>query len=309
VEGGLFLNVVVRKCARVLQLLPSKDESLLFRRNALFVLDLSLHVRDGVVWLDIKSDRFTGQCLDEDLHGTTSESQDKVEGGLFLNVVVRKCARVFQLLPSEDESLLFRRNALFVLDLGLHVRDGIIWLDVKGDRFTGQRLDEDLHGTTSQSQNKMQCALLLDVVVRKSSCVFQLLSSEDESLLFRRNAFFVLDLSFDIRDGIIWFNIKRDRFTGQCLDEDLHGAAPQSQDQVQSALFLDVVVGQRPGIFQLLSSKDEPLLFRRNPLLVLDLCLDIGDGIIGFDVQCNSFPCKGFDKYLHSHLESCSFRS
>jgi len=232
-----------------------------------------------------------------------------VEGGLFLDVVVRKRARVFQLLPSEDESLLFRRNALFVLDLGLHVGDGVVWLDVKSDRFTGQRLDEDLHGTTSESQDKVEGGLFLDVVVRKRARVFQLLPSEDESLLFRRNAFFVLNLGFDICDGIIWFNIKSDRFTGQGLDEDLHGTTPQSQDQVQSALFLDIVVGQRPGIFQLLSSKDKPLLFRRNSLLVLDLCLDIGDGIIGFDVQCNSFPCKGFDKYLHSHLERSSFQS
>ena len=57
-------------------------------------------------------------------------------------------------------------------------------------------LDLDLtHSSSSQAQHEMESGLLLDVVVRKSSSVLQLLSSEDESLLIRRNSFLVLDLS------------------------------------------------------------------------------------------------------------------
>ena len=56
-------------------------------------------------------------------------------------------------------------------------------------------LDLDASETTStKSQNEMEGGLLLDVVVRESAAIFELLSSEDKSLLIRWNSFLVLDL-------------------------------------------------------------------------------------------------------------------
>jgi hypothetical protein len=52
---------------------------------------------------------------------------------------------------------------------------------------------------------------------------------------------------------------------------------------VQSRLLLDVVVGQRAAVFQLLSGEDEALLVRGNTLLVLDLALHIINCIRRFD--------------------------
>ena len=65
----------------------------------------------------------------------------------------------------------------------------------------------------------MQSALLLNVIIRKGSAIFQLLTSENESLLIRRDTFLVLDLSLDILDGVSWFDIKSDSLTseGLCL--------------------------------------------------------------------------------------------
>jgi hypothetical protein len=54
---------------------------------------------------------------------------------------------------------------------------------------------------------------------------------------------------------------------------------------VECALLLDVVVGERPTILQLLTRKDQALLVRRNALLVLNLGLDIVDGIRGLDLK------------------------
>ena len=68
-----------------------------------------------------------------------------MEGGLLLDVVVRKSTAVLELLASEDETLLVGRDALLVLDLGLHVVDGVGWLDLKGDGLASQSLDENLH--------------------------------------------------------------------------------------------------------------------------------------------------------------------
>ena len=75
----------------------------------------------------------------------TTESKDKMEGGLLLDVVIRKGATVLELLASEDESLLIGRDALLVLDLGLHVVDSVGRLDLKGDGLAGKGLNKDLH--------------------------------------------------------------------------------------------------------------------------------------------------------------------
>ena len=68
----------------------------------------------------------------------------------------------------------------------------------------------------------MESGLLLDVVVRESSAVFKLLSSEDETLLIWWNTFLILDLSLDIFNGVCWLNFKGDGFTGEGFDENLH---------------------------------------------------------------------------------------
>ena len=53
VQRALLLDVVVRERPAVLQLLAGKDQALLIRRDALFVLDLRLDVLDRVGGLDL----------------------------------------------------------------------------------------------------------------------------------------------------------------------------------------------------------------------------------------------------------------
>ena len=62
--------------------------------------------------------------------------------------------------------------------------------------------------------------------------VLQLLPSENQALLIRRNSFFVLNLSFDIIDGVAGLNVERDGFARQRLDKDLHATA-EPEDQVE----------------------------------------------------------------------------
>merc|ERR1711966_365221 len=87
VQGRLLLDVVVGESTAVLELLASKDQTLLIRRNTLLVLDLLLDVLDGIGWLDIKSDGLAGEGLDKDLH-TTTQAEHEVQGRLLLDVVV-----------------------------------------------------------------------------------------------------------------------------------------------------------------------------------------------------------------------------
>ena len=217
VESRLLLDIVVGQSATVLQLLTSEDETLLVRGDTLLILNLGLDVVDRVRGLDFERDGLAGERLDEDLH-TTAQAEDEVEGGFLLDVVVGKGATVFELLASENETLLVRRNALLVLDLALYVVDGIGGLDLQGDSLASESLDEDLH-TTAQTQDKVEGGFLLDVVVGKGATVFELLASEDQALLVRGDALLILDLGLDIIDGVGGLDLKSDGLASQSLND------------------------------------------------------------------------------------------
>lgn len=62
--------------------------------------------------------------FDEDMHAT-SQTGDKIQGGLLLYVLVCKGAIVLQLLSSKDQTLLVRANAFLVMDLGLNIINSV----------------------------------------------------------------------------------------------------------------------------------------------------------------------------------------
>ena len=69
---------------------------------------------------------------------------------------------------------------------------------------------EESSSSTSESEDQMKSGLLLDVVVRKGSSVFKLLSSKNESLLIWGDTLFVLDLSLDSLNWVRRLNIESD---------------------------------------------------------------------------------------------------
>ncbi|KFP74356.1 hypothetical protein N311_02483, partial [Apaloderma vittatum] len=158
--------------------LAGKDQPLLVRGNAFLVLDLGLDILNGVTRLHLKGDGLARQGLHKDLHATP-EAQDKVQGGLLLDVVVREGAPIFQLLASKDQPLLVRGNAFLVLDLGLDILNGVTRLHLKGDGLARQGLHKDLHATP-EAQDKVQGGLLLDVVVGQGAPILQLLAGKDQ---------------------------------------------------------------------------------------------------------------------------------
>ena len=68
-------------------------------------------------------------------------------------------------------------------------------------------------------------------------------------------------------------------------------AAPQPQDKVERRLLLDVVIGQGATVLKLLASEDQTLLIWGNSLLVLNLGLDVLDGIRGLDIKSDGLSC------------------
>ncbi len=62
-------------------------------------------------------------------------------------------------------------------------------------------------------------------------------------------------------------------------------SSSETKDQVKGGFLLDVVIAQGATIFQLLSGKDKTLLIRRDSFLILDLRLDIVDGVRWLDIK------------------------
>ncbi|KAH8357067.1 hypothetical protein KR200_009908 [Drosophila serrata] len=99
-----------------------------------------------------------GQDAQRGLNDTTTQAEHQVQGRLLLDVVVGQGAAILQLLAGEDQTLLIWGNALLVLDLGLHILDGVRRLHLQGDGLAGEGFHEDLHGggvvaaSTTQSQ-------------------------------------------------------------------------------------------------------------------------------------------------------------
>merc|ERR1712001_536674 len=112
------------------------------------------------------------------------------------------------------------------------------------------------------------------------------------SVIFQLSKFDILMLVFDFLGGSVILLLAFLTTTSE------------TEYQVKSGFFLDVIVGQSSAIFQLFSSKNQTLLIWRNSFLVLDLCLDIFNGIRGFNFKSNCFSSQSFNKYLHSSSET-----
>ena len=65
---------------------------------------------------------------------------------------------------------------------------------------------------------------------------------------------------------------------------------------------MDVVVGEGASVLELLSCEDQSLLIGGNSLLVLDLGLDVLDGVRGLDVKGNRLTSESLYENLHIYL-------
>ncbi|KAF8922680.1 hypothetical protein CPB85DRAFT_1268593 [Mucidula mucida] len=124
----------------------------------------------------------------------------------------------------------------------------------------------------------MESGLFLNVVVRQGTTIFKLLASKDEALLVGRDALLVLDFRLHVVDRVRRFYLEGNRLPRQRLDKDLH-ASTKTKDQMESRLFLNVVVRKSTTVLKLLSGENQTLLIWWNTLLVLDLGLDVVDSI------------------------------
>jgi hypothetical protein len=67
---------------------------------------------------------------------------------------------------------------------------------------------------------------------------------------------------------------------------------------VERGLLLDVVVAEGAAVLQLLAGEDQALLVGGDALLVLNLGLDVVDGVGGLDVEGNGLARECFNEDL-----------
>ncbi|CAN6859553.1 unnamed protein product, partial [Brassica oleracea var. botrytis] len=75
-------------------------------------------------------------------------------------------------------------------------------------------------------------------------------------------------------------------------------ATTETQHQMKSRLFLNVVVSQGTTILELLAGEDQTLLVGRNTLLVLDLSFHVVDGVGALHLECDSLSGESLNEDL-----------
>jgi hypothetical protein len=233
---------------------------------------------------------------------TATETEDEMEGRLLLDVIIREGTTVLELLASEDKTLLVWGDTFLVLNLRLDVVDSVRGLDLEGNSLTRQGLDKDLHSTT-ETQDQVEGRLLLDVIVRKSATVLELFAGENEALLIWGDAFLILDFGLYVVDGVAGLDLQRNGLAREGLDENLHTSS-EAQDEVEGGLLLDVVVREGAAVLELFTGKDQALLVWGDTLLVLDLGLDIVNGVGRFHLEGDRLASQSLDENLHSSTET-----
>ena len=105
----------------------------------------------------------------------------------------------------------------------------------------------------------------------------------------------------DFLDGVLRLDLELQTQAEVRLNENMHYInllAYLVQDE--SGLLLDVIVGEGAAVLELISGEDEALLVRRDAFLVLDLSLDVIDGVAGLDIESDGLArLESLDENLH----------
>jgi hypothetical protein len=194
--------------------LPAKNAPV----NTFFILDLGFHIVDSVgLGLNLERNGLAGEGLDENLHTTTiredeerdegwipsgcySQREERDEGwpGFLLDVVVKESAK------TKNEIMM---KGGFLLDVV--VKESA---KTKNEMKGGFLLDVVVK-ESAKTENEMKGGFLLNVKIRKSATVFELLASEDKTLLIRWDALLVLNLGLHIQvNRVRGLDFQSDRF-------------------------------------------------------------------------------------------------
>ena len=194
--------------------------------------------------------------------------------------------------------------------------DGLVLV---GDALGGAvHLLLSLLGTSTKTEHQVQGGLLLDVVVRQATSILELLASEDQALLIRGNSYSTTKhkstrVSIDAQttrggemDGTHRF---RRMHTRTHEHEILLHSQPNECNRAkndQSRYNTPIIYLRTPkNAYGTIHSQETSTNALLRTFLVLDLGLDLLDGVARLDLEGNGLTSEGLDEDLHS-CESAS---
>ena len=81
--------------------------------------------------------------------------------------------------------------------------------------------------------------------------------------------------------------------------DDTSASSSKSKNEMKGGLLLDVVVSEGSAILELLTGEDKSLLVRGDSLLILDLSLNVVDGIGSLDIKSDGLSGQSLYEDLH----------
>ena len=87
--------------------------------------------------------------------------------------------------------------------------------------------------------------------------------------------------------------------TGKDHEGGLDHTTTEAEDEMKGGLLLDVVVSKGAAILKLLAGEDQTLLIRGDALLVLDLLLDVVDGVTRLNLEGDGLASQSLNEDLH----------
>jgi hypothetical protein len=85
------------------------------------------------------------------LHPST-QAEHQVQGGLLLDIIIRKGPSILQLFPGEDKALLVRGNSFLVLDLRLDTFYSVRALHLQSYGLASEGFNKNLHDVLACSK-------------------------------------------------------------------------------------------------------------------------------------------------------------
>ena len=223
-------------------------------------------------------------------------AQHKVKCWLLLNVVISKCAFIFQLFACKPETLLFWWDSLFDLDFDFYNFNCVHSLHPYSDVFSSESLHKNSQ-TGRQVLWKVKNWLLLNVVISECVVIFQLLACKEETLVVWWNSLLVLDFGFHFFDCVPDPNLKSNGFPSESLHKNHSGLA---QHKVKSWLCLNVVISKCVVILQLLACINETLLAWWDSFLIVELGFQIFNCVTDLKLESDDFPSESLHKDLNT---------
>mmetsp|Transcript_14617 Transcript_14617/g.36752 ORF Transcript_14617/g.36752 Transcript_14617/m.36752 type:complete len:331 (-) Transcript_14617:1141-2133(-) len=222
-------------------------------------------------------------------------SHSQIESIIVLNTVVCKSERIVELVALEFQDLLLGRNALAVAKHVFHIvwssRSGV---DIQCNLLTTWQTDMD------SPWFELEGVLVLDAdIVQRLLIIHKKIGVEHQALILALNACLVLNLRFDVSDGIRRIDCISSLISIEIDDVNFH------RQQFNHVTVADAIILQRAPLWQWLAIECRALILGWDSKLFLYLLLNVINAIIRIDHEIGNPAIWSLNLNYHGLQMNC----